>query len=95
MLMQTGRLLGVLAVVLALLTGAASAQEGDGNIYGLIDVPTAEVRVGPDFAYDGIARLPLNTSVKINGRAGDLRPVGTHQPRLQQHPTHRADAPAQ
>lgn len=46
-------------------------QPGD-RIYGLITVDNAEVRVGPDFAYDSIGRLPLNASVEILGRAGDF-----------------------
>ena len=41
-------------------------------IYGLISVDNAEVRIGPDFAYDAIGRLPRDTSVTIIGRAGDF-----------------------
>lgn len=42
------------------------------NIYGLVTVDNAEVRVGPDFAYDAIGRLVRDTSVVILGRAGDF-----------------------
>lgn len=41
-------------------------------MYGLISVDSAEVRIGPDFAYDAIGRLPRDTSVTIIGRAGDF-----------------------
>lgn len=41
-------------------------------IYGLVSVDEAEVRIGPDFAYDAIGRLPRDTSVTIIGRAGDF-----------------------
>ncbi len=41
-------------------------------MYGLISVDNAEVRIGPDFAYDTIGRLPRDTSVTIIGRAGDF-----------------------
>ncbi|MCL4250393.1 MAG: hypothetical protein KJ065_19740 [Anaerolineae bacterium] len=41
-------------------------------MYGLISVDNAEVRIGPDFAYDAIGRLPRDTSVTIIGRAGDF-----------------------
>lgn len=49
---------------------AVSAQ--DDVIYGIVTVENAEVRSGPDFAYPTIARLPLNASVVIIGRAGDF-----------------------
>lgn len=42
------------------------------EIYGLINVTNADVRAGPDFAYNTVARLPLNASVQIHGRAGDF-----------------------
>jgi hypothetical protein len=52
---------------------AAAQDEGDDEpILGLISVDRAEVRVGPDFAYDSIAELPLDTSITIVGRAGDF-----------------------
>jgi hypothetical protein len=37
-----------------------------------VAVDNAEVRVGPDFAYDAIGELPLNASVTVLGRAGDF-----------------------
>jgi hypothetical protein len=54
--------------------GIANAQDeaDDEPILGLISVDRAEVRVGPDFAYDSIAELPLDTSITIVGRAGDF-----------------------
>lgn len=62
-----------LALVLAVLVGAVGVgAQGDGNIYGLVTVNSADVRVGPDFAYDTIGRLPLNASVQILGRSGDF-----------------------
>jgi hypothetical protein len=45
----------------------------DEPILGLISVDHAEVRVGPDFAYDSIGELPLDTSITIVGRAGTFR----------------------
>lgn len=47
-----------------------SAQLED--IYGLVSVNNADVRAGPDFAYDIVGRLPRNSSVQIVGRAGDF-----------------------
>lgn len=60
----------VLCITVFGLLGIANAQ--DGVINGLITVDTAEVRVGPDFAYDSIGELPLNTAVVVIGRAGDF-----------------------
>jgi hypothetical protein len=51
------------------LTGAAQDIT---TIYGLITVDNAEVRIGPDFAYDTIGRLPRDTSVVVLGRSGDF-----------------------
>jgi hypothetical protein len=60
-------------VLAALLIGGAALAQNDVNtIYGLITVDEAEVRLGPDFAYDAIGRLPRDTSVTIIGRAGDF-----------------------
>jgi hypothetical protein len=42
------------------------------TIYGLISLPTVDVRAGPDFAYPTIGQLTLNTSVVILGRSGDF-----------------------
>ena len=44
----------------------------DEVITGLVSVEGATVYVGPDFAYDIIGRLPLNTSVTVLGRRGDF-----------------------
>jgi len=64
------RIVMIFMILLAGSVFAASAQ--DGTIYGLISVDTAEVRAGPDFAFDTVGQLPLNTSVTIRGRAGDF-----------------------
>jgi hypothetical protein len=74
---------GILLLVLLLSVMVARAQEGgaagdqtdatdSGLITGLITVDGAEVRIGPDFAYDAINQLPLNASVTVLGRAGDF-----------------------
>lgn len=49
----------------------AVAQDSEA-IYGLVTVDAADVRVGPDFAYPAIGRLPRNASVVVVGRAGDF-----------------------
>lgn len=66
-------------VVLALLlvtTLAAIAQEESPPppdlITGLVTVDTAEVRIGPDFAYDAVGQLPRDASVTVIGRSGDF-----------------------
>lgn len=46
------------------------AQDGD-VIYGIAS-EDADVRIGPDFAYGVIGRLPRNASVVVLGRAGDF-----------------------
>lgn len=48
-----------------------AAEEGE-VITGIISVEGATVYVGPDFAYDIIGRLPINTSVVVLGRRGDF-----------------------
>lgn len=58
-------------LLMFLLTVIVAAAQ-DNVIYGLITVDNAEVRTGPDFAYPTIARLPLNASVVVIGRAGDF-----------------------
>lgn len=63
--------LGVVLCV-GLLFSSVGAQEGDGNTYGLVSVNNADVRVGPDFAYGSVGRLPRNASVQVMGRAGDF-----------------------
>jgi hypothetical protein len=40
--------------------------------FGLVTVDTADVRVGPDFAYPVIGQLPRDASVELLGRAGDF-----------------------
>jgi len=59
-------------VVLMVMLGAVVSVHGqaDDTIYGLVSVDKADVRVGPDFAYDSIGQLPLNASVVVLGRAG-------------------------
>ncbi|MBN2303332.1 MAG: hypothetical protein JXQ72_02570 [Anaerolineae bacterium] len=45
--------------------------QDDGTIYGIV-TGSADIRVGPDFAYGVIGRLPENASVVVIGRAGDF-----------------------
>lgn len=61
----------ILLVLIVCLMAApiVSAQE-DEVIYGLISVDHSDIRVGPDFAYDAVAQLPINASVIVLGRAG-------------------------
>jgi len=66
-----------LGLVMSMLVigAAALAQDQDttiDTIYGLITVDQAEVRVGPDFAYNAIGRVVRDTSVVILGRSGDF-----------------------
>ncbi len=56
-----------------LLTATVALGQDEMPLYGLVSVDAAEVRVGPDFAYDAIGQLPLNGSVEVVGRAGDWR----------------------
>ena len=58
----------ILSVFLLLLPAAAQ----DATIYGLVTTDGAEVRVGPDFAYNSIGQLPQDASVVVIGRAGDF-----------------------
>jgi len=62
----------VLAIVVAMLGGVLVSAQGDGDVYGLVTVNSADVRVGPDFAYDTIGRLERNASVRVLGRSGDF-----------------------
>jgi hypothetical protein len=66
------RACGVLVVGLVLMFAVPMTNAQIEDIYGLITVSNADVRAGPDFAYDSIGRLPQNSSVKITGRAGDF-----------------------
>ena len=54
--------------------GAIPPAQGTGvdTIYGIVTVDSSIVRVGPDFAYNGIGSLPLNASVVVIGRSGDF-----------------------
>ncbi len=54
-----------------ILISAITVQAQD-TIYGLVTVDSADVRVGPDFAYRILGRIPLNASVVVTGRAGDF-----------------------
>jgi hypothetical protein len=72
--MRTKKRLSILVLALLLLTvwALTGAAQDITNIYGLITVDNAEVRIGPDFAYDTIGRLPRDTSVIVLGRSGDF-----------------------
>ncbi|MEZ4670153.1 MAG: SH3 domain-containing protein [Anaerolineae bacterium] len=63
-----------IVVMMFIVLGMVSGVQGqdDDTIYGLVSVDRAEVRIGPDFAYDSIGQLPLNASVVVLGRAGDF-----------------------
>ena len=58
-------------LILVAVLGAAPPAQAQDTIYGII-TGTAEVRVGPDFGYAVIGRLPANASVVVMGRAGDF-----------------------
>ncbi len=60
-------------VVMAQAPGDPDAAEEGEVITGLVAAEGATVYVGPDFAYDIIGRLELNTSVVVLGRRGDFR----------------------
>lgn len=64
--------IGVMCGVIALTSVVLPTHAQMDEMYGLVSVNNADVRVGPDFAYDTVARLPQNTSVQILGRAGDF-----------------------
>lgn len=68
------RWLGLAAVLVLLgaLSVLSARAQDDQPIVGLISVNNADVRLGPDFAYDPIGQLPLNASITILGRAGDF-----------------------
>jgi hypothetical protein len=59
-------------VALTLIFGVSMTTAQLEEIYGLVLVNNADVRAGPDFAYQIVGRLPQNSSVKIIGRAGDF-----------------------
>jgi len=60
----------MIALLLSVWLISAALAQDDEPILGLIRVDHADVRVGPDFAYDSIGQLPLDTSITIVGRAG-------------------------
>ncbi len=60
------------SLFLLLIASGVHAQEQIDEIYGLVTVDLAEVRVGPDFAYESIGQLPRDASVVVLGRAGDF-----------------------
>lgn len=62
----------LLLIILGLCVSLTNAQDDPtgGVITGIVAINNAEVRLGPDFAYDSINQLPLNASVTITGRAG-------------------------
>jgi hypothetical protein len=62
---------GIIGLVLMMFLVVTANAQSD-TIYGLVTVDNADVRVGPDFAYRSIGRLPLNASVVVLGRAGDF-----------------------
>lgn len=57
-------------LLLLLSVSFVAAQDGSGTVYGLVTINNLEVHVGPDFAYDTIAQLPLNASVVAHERGG-------------------------
>jgi hypothetical protein len=69
--MRIARFLLILLILFKLPTFAVFAQD-DEPITGLVSVDQADVRIGPDFAYDAIGQLPRNTAVVVLGRAGDF-----------------------
>ncbi|MBA3868549.1 MAG: SH3 domain-containing protein [Anaerolineae bacterium] len=58
----------MLIVILGVVAGVHA--QPDDTIYGLVSVDRADVRIGPDFAYDSIGQLPLDASVVVLGRVG-------------------------
>ncbi len=58
-------------VLLLVFTSIPPSRAQDDVIYG-ITTGDVEVRIGPDFAYGVIGRLPRNASVVVLGRAGDF-----------------------
>ncbi|MEM6284114.1 MAG: SH3 domain-containing protein [Chloroflexota bacterium] len=62
---------GLFLMIIVALGGQPSSAQIE-EIYGLVSIPNADVRSGPDFAYPTVGRIPQNSSVKIIGRAGDF-----------------------
>lgn len=75
-----GAVFGVVAALVAGIATLISAQPpGDPDaaaagetIVGIVEFDGATVYVGPDFAYDPVAQLPINASVTVLGRRGDF-----------------------
>jgi len=65
------RFAALFLIVLMIVPSLPLHAQDDGVIYGIAALD-ADVRVGPDFAYPVIARLPRNASVVVTGRAGDF-----------------------
>jgi hypothetical protein len=70
--MRRGFIILFLLALLPVLNITAQDENASDVIYGLTTVEGALVRVGPDFAYDIVGRLPKNASLEITGRAGDF-----------------------
>lgn len=58
--------------VLAQPPGDPDAAAPGEVITGIVEFDGARVYVGPDFAYDVMGQLPLNTAVTVLGRRGDF-----------------------
>ncbi len=72
---MSSRRLFIIPIMLGLMlmvSAVSNAQTDIDTVYGLVTVDTADVRIGPDFAYDSIGQLPRDASVTILGRAGDF-----------------------
>lgn len=69
--MSIRRWLVFFTIILCVGIGYSAQAQGD-TMYGLVSVDNADVRVGPDFAYDAVGQLPRDASVVVLGRAGDF-----------------------
>ena len=63
---------GVWALAIAQPPGDPDAAAPGETITGIVEFDGATVYVGPDFAYDPVAQLPVNTAVTVLGRRGDF-----------------------
>lgn len=68
---MTKRWFAALMVILMILVSAVT-QAQSSTVYGLMLDNNVQVRVGPDYAYPIIDRLPRDASVTVVGRAGDF-----------------------
>ncbi|MEP6984837.1 MAG: SH3 domain-containing protein [Chloroflexota bacterium] len=66
-----GMILAV-SVALAQPPGDPDAADAGETITGIVEFDGTRVYVGPDFAYDSLGQLDINTSVVILGRRGDF-----------------------